>query len=79
MTQKQKFGKVNNFDRADLLNFWRISQKENHIPLVISYNWTAPNMSKIMQKLLPILQINEIDQKIIYKNSDNIIKKNEKP
>ena len=62
---KEKIDKVNNFDRANLLNHSKISNSKNCIPLIITYNETAPNISKIIQKHWPILQINEkIEKKL---------------
>ena len=49
----------NNSGRAELLNCSKNSKNGNRIPLIISLNLTAPNLSKIMQKHWPILQINE--------------------
>lgn len=77
MTQK-KIDKANNFDKADLPNFSKIFKNNKRIPLVTSYNWTSPNVTKIMQKDWPILQINKT-KKILYKYFDNITKKSEKP
>ena len=55
---KGKIDKAKSFDRAVLLNYSKVPKNGNYIPLVISYNRTAPNVSKIMQKHWPILQIN---------------------
>lgn len=73
----KKIDKANNFDKADLPNCSKIF-KNKRIPLVTSYNWTSPNVTKIMQKHWPILQINKT-KKILYKHFDNITKKSEKP
>ena len=64
---KEKNDKANAFIRV-----------ENDIPLVISYNWTAPNVSKSMQKHWPILQINETMRKA-FTNTPNIIQNNKTP
>ena len=47
---KEQIDKANSFDRANLLNQSKISKNENQIPLVITYNQKAPNISQIIQK-----------------------------
>ena len=62
---KEKIDKANNFDRANLLSHSKISESTNHMPLLITYNQTAPNVSKIIQKHWPFLQMNETVGKVL--------------
>ena len=62
----EKNDKANVFVRAE------------HIPLVISYNRTAPNVPKSMQKHWFILQINETIRKA-FTNTPNMIQNNKNP
>ena len=65
---KEKIYKANSFDRANLLTHSKLSKGKNRIPLVIIYHQIAPNVSKIIRKHWPILQMNEAIGKV-FENS----------
>ena len=49
-----KIDKASTFDIEDLVQHLKIYKNGNHTPLVVSYNQTAPIVSKIIENHWPI-------------------------